>query len=79
MQPDLCVVCDLSKLDDKGNIGAPHLIIETIPTENSKREMTLKFELYQKNKLKEYWIVNRSDKTILVCVLNNDKFTGLKP
>ena len=79
MQPDLCVVSDLSKLDDKGCIGAPDLIIETIPTENSKRIMTLKFDLYRENKVKEYWIVNQSDKTILVYVLKDDKFIGLKP
>ncbi len=30
VQPDLCVVCDLSKLDDKGCIGAPDLIVEIL-------------------------------------------------
>ena len=73
------MVSDLSKLDDKGCIGAPDLIIEIIPTENSKREMTLKFYLYQENKVKKYWIVNQSDKTILVYVWKDDKFIGLKP
>ena len=79
VQPDLCVVCDTKKLDDKGCLGAPDLIIEIMSPGNSKREMTLKFDLYQENKVSEYWIVNQSDKTILVYVLKDDKYIGLKP
>lgn len=79
VQPDLCVVCDITKLDDKGCLGAPDLIIEIMSPGNSKREMTLKFDLYQENRVSEYWIVNQSDKTILVYVLKDDKYIGLKP
>lgn len=79
VQPDLCVVCDVSKLDDRGCIGAPDLIIEIMSPGNSKREMTIKFDLYQEYKIKEYWIVNQSDKTIFVYVLENEKYIGLKP
>lgn len=79
VQPDLCVVCDINKLDDKGCIGAPDLIIEIFSPGNSYREMTIKFDLYEENGVKEYWIVNQSDKTILIYVLNENKFVGLKP
>ena len=79
VQPDLCVVCDTKKLDDKGCLGAPDLIIEIMSPGNSKREMTLKFNLYQENRVSEYWIVNQSDKIILVYVLKDDKYIGLKP
>ncbi len=79
VQPDLCVVCDSNKLDDKGCIGAPDLIIEILSPGNSKREMTLKFDLYEENSVLEYWIVNQYDKTILIYVLQNGKYIGLKP
>ncbi len=79
VQPDLCVVCDINKLDDKGCIGAPDLIVEILSPGNSKREMTIKFDLYQENGVLEYWIVNQSDKTILIYVLQNGKYIGLKP
>jgi Uma2 family endonuclease len=79
VQPDLCVVCDKSKLDDKGCIGAPDLIIEILSPGNSNREMTIKFDLYEENGVKEYWIVNQSEKTILIYVLKENKFIGLKP
>ena len=79
VQPDLCVICDANKLDEKGCIGAPDLIVEILSPGNSKREMTLKFDLYEENAVKEYWIVNQSDKTILIYVLKEGKYIGLKP
>ncbi|MCA6423713.1 MAG: Uma2 family endonuclease [Flavobacterium sp.] len=79
VQPDLCVVCDSNKLDEKGCIGSPDLIIEILSPGNSNREMTIKFDLYEENGVKEYWIVNQSEKTILLYVLKDAKFIGLKP
>lgn len=79
VQPDLCVICDSEKIDEKGCIGAPDLIIEILSPGNSNREMTLKFDLYEENGVKEYWIVNQSEKTILIYILKDQKFIGLKP
>jgi Uma2 family endonuclease len=47
VQPDLCIICDLEKLDDRGCIGAPDLIVEIVSPSNAKRDMEEKFELYQ--------------------------------
>lgn len=79
VQPDLCVICDSEKLDKRGCIGAPDLIIEILSPGNSNREMTLKFDLYEENGVKEYWIVNQSEKIILIYVLQDGKYIGLKP
>lgn len=79
IQPDLCVICDRSKIDEKGCLGAPDLIIEILSPGNSKKEMDIKFDLYQENKVLEYWIVNPTDKTILIYVLKDDIYIGLKP
>jgi Uma2 family endonuclease len=78
VQPDLCVICDESKLDSKGCIGAPDLIIEIVSPGNSKKEMDIKFDLYEENGVREYWIVNPSEETILIYVLQNLKYRGLK-
>jgi Uma2 family endonuclease len=80
VQPDLCVICDPSKLDDKGCIGAPDLIIEVVSPGNSKKEMQTKYEVYQEAGVKEYWIVLPSEKTIFVNVLNEQGiYIGLRP
>lgn len=78
-QPDLCVICDPNKLDDRGCIGTPDLIIEILSPSNSNKEMKHKFELYEENGVQEYWIVDYVYKTIHIYVLENDKYIGLKP
>ena len=65
VQPDLCVICDKEKLDEKGCIGAPDLIIEILSASNSKKEMRTKKELYEENEEKEYWIIDPTHETLL--------------
>lgn len=80
VQPDLCVICDLSKLDDRGCNGAPDLIIEILSPGNSRTEMKDKFELYQEAGVLEYWIVSPIEKTIQVWMLNEQGiYIGLQP
>jgi len=72
VQPDLYIVCDLSKLDDKGCVGAPDLIIEIVSPKNSKRDINDKFKIYQENGVLEYWIVNPTDENVNVFVLDEN-------
>lgn len=78
-QPDLCVICDKEKLDERGCIGAPDLIIEILSPSNSTKEMKNKYELYEENGVKEYWIVDYLYKTIHRYIIENEKYIGLKP
>ena len=80
VQPDICVVCDPSKLDDKGCIGAPDWIIEILSPGNSQTEMKNKFEVYQENGVKEYWIADPTSEVIFSYILNEEgKYVGLQP
>lgn len=79
VQPDLCVVCDNSKLDDRGCIGSPDLVIEILSPGNSKKEMGIKFNLYEENQINEYWIVDPTENSIFVYTLKEGKYSGLKP
>lgn len=56
VQPDLCVVCDKSKLDEKGCLGAPDLVVEILSRGNSAKEMKVKKALYEENQIREYWV-----------------------
>ncbi len=78
VQPDLCVICDPKKLDKRGCLGAPELVIEILSPGNSKKEMTNKFDLYEEAGVQEYWIINPLDEMILIYVLENGKFTNLR-
>ena len=79
VQPDLCVICDPSKLDDRGCLGAPDLVVEILLPGNSKREMKDKFELYQENGVAEYWVVRPEEKNIQIFLLEKGKYIGLAP
>jgi len=77
VQPDLCVICDDSMLDEQGCNGAPDLVIEVLSPGNSKKEMQQKFDLYQEAEVKEYWLVHPIDETVIVYYLNEfDEYIG---
>lgn len=78
-QPDLMVVCDEKKLEERGVIGAPDFIVEILSPGNAKKEMGIKFELYEENGVREYWMVGPSEHVIYQYVFNGEKFIGRKP
>lgn len=79
VQPDLCIICDENKLDDKGCNGAPDLIVEILSPNNSKHDVDTKFNLYQESGVKEYWMVEPEERIVLVYTLRNEEYIGLKP
>ena len=80
LQPDICIVCDLEKLKDgKKCVGAPDLVIEILSPGNSKKEMSIKYDLYEEAGVKEYWMVHPQDRSVQIFSLKDEKFIGLKP
>ena len=79
VQPDLCIICDRDKIDDKGCLGAPDLVIEILSPGNSKKEMNFKFSLYEESGVWEYWVVDSSEKFILIFSLENGEYISRKP
>ena len=72
VQPDIMVVCDRQKLDDRGVKGAPDLVVEIISPSTAKRDITTKYELYQRHGVKEYWIMYPNDRMLLVYRISAD-------
>ena len=79
VQPDLCVVCDFEKIDSKGCVGAPDLVVEILSPGNSKKEMKSKFALYQEEGVREYWVVDPERELGFVYVADNKKFKPTIP
>jgi Uma2 family endonuclease len=80
VQPDICVICDRSKLDKRGCLGAPDIMIEILSPGNSRKEMRDKYQAYQENGVKEYWIIHPGEKNVLVFRLNDEEiYYGLAP
>ena len=72
VQPDICVICDLSKIDERGCCGAPDMIVEIISPSTARKDIYEKFNLYEKSGVKEYWIVHPKDKAINVFILQQN-------
>lgn len=71
LQPDICVICDKSKLDDRGCLGAPDLVVEILSPGNNKKELLHKYKVYEEFGVKEYWVVSQSDQSILIYTLDD--------
>lgn len=77
VQPDICVICDETKLDDRGCCGAPDLVVEILSPGNSRKEVRLKHELYEEAGIKEYWIVYPAEESVAVFLLGeNNRYGG---
>lgn len=81
VQPDLCVVCDPAKIDERGCIGAPDWIIEILSQHTSAKDLREKFDVYEEAGVQEYWVVHPQEQTVLVYTLNaKGRYEGiLKP
>lgn len=81
VQPDICVICDPQKIDERGCLGAPDWIIEILSKHTSAKDLNEKFDVYEEAGVKEYWVVHPTEHTVLVYTLNKSgKYEGiLKP
>ena len=75
VQPDLCVVCDPYKIDEKGCLGAPDFIIEIFSPATSRKDTHEKFNLYEEFGVGEYWMVSPSDNIVDVFLLENGRYS----
>lgn len=72
LQPDIIVVCDARKLDDRGCLGAPDIVIEILSPGNNSRELRYKYDVYEIAGVKEYWIIWPESKSLLRYILGLD-------
>jgi len=74
VQPDICVICNLELLDERGCNGAPDMIIEILSESNRKHDLVTKYQLYEEAGVKEYWVVYPMDEMIEVYLLVNGTY-----
>ena len=76
VEPDITVVCDPAKLDKYGCKGAPDLVIEILSPSTRTHDLRVKYRLYQKAGVREYWIVDPKNKTVQVFTLDDHGYYG---
>ncbi len=58
LEPDISVICDKNKLDDKGCHGAPDIVMEVLSPSTRDRDLGIKLYLYRESGVREYWAIN---------------------
>lgn len=74
VQPDITVVCDKNKVDRRGIHGAPDMVIEILSPATRKHDRLIKFGLYQRAGVKEYWIVDPESQMVMVHVMEEGQY-----
>lgn len=72
VEPDISVICDKSKLDEKGCYGAPDWIIEIVSSGSRRMDYFVKLFKYRTAGVKEYWIVDPDKKQIMIYQFKNE-------
>ncbi len=67
VQPDIIVICDTDKVDEKGKYkGIPTLAVEVFSESTRRNDMLKKLDLYMQTGVREYWMVDPVKKEIYV-------------
>lgn len=76
VEPDISIVCDPSKLDKHGCKGTPDMVIEILSPSTRRHDRLTKFNLYQRAGVREYWIVDPTDKSVQVFTLEDGHYAA---
>lgn len=66
VEPDISIICDMDKLDTHGCKGAPDMVVEILSPSSLRHDRLVKLNLYQKAKVREYWIIDPENKAVQV-------------
>ena len=70
VEPDISIVCDLGKLDKHGCKGAPDMVVEILSPSTRRHDRLVKLNLYQRARVREYWIVDPDNESVQVFMLD---------
>lgn len=73
-EPDIAVICDLDKLDDKGCKGAPDMVAEILSPSSMRHDWLFKMHRYEQAGVKEYWIISPKEQTVQVFTLKDGRY-----
>lgn len=66
VQPDVLVVCDSGKIDERGVRGAPDWVIEVLSPATAAHDQVKKRDLYERAGVREYWLVHPVDRLVTI-------------
>lgn len=76
VQPDISVICDPDKIDERGCKGAPDMVVEILSPSTARRDQLIKFNQYRAAGVREYWIINPEERFVDVHLLKNGEYVS---
>lgn len=74
VQPDIGILCDISKLKKWGVYGAPDFMLEVISLSSRRKDYTIKMPKYMAAGVREYWIVDPYQYKVVVYFFESEAY-----
>jgi Uma2 family endonuclease len=74
VQPDVLVVSDLGKLDQRGMRGAPDWLAEVLSPASAAHDRVVKLPVYERAGVLEVWFVHPTDRTVTIYRLQDARY-----
>lgn len=74
VQPDVLIVCDLGKLDERGMRGAPDWIAEVLSPSTASHDQIIKVPAYERAGVREVWLIHPTDRTLTIYSLEGERY-----
>ena len=75
VEPDISIICDRRKIDKHGCKGAPDMVVEILSPSTQRHDRFVKFSLYQRAGVREYWIIDPDSKTVQSFILEDGHYS----
>ncbi|CAB3395472.1 Uma2 family endonuclease [Kyrpidia spormannii] len=72
VEPDVLVICNPDIIVEKGAVGPPDLVVEVISPATAAKDKGVKWQLYRRTGVREYWIVDPHHQTVDVWLFHKD-------
>jgi len=74
VQPDVLIVCDRTKLDQRGMRGAPDWVAEVLSPSTASHDQIIKLPAYERAGVQEVWLVHPADRTLAIYRLEAGRY-----
>jgi Uma2 family endonuclease len=74
VQPDVLIVCDRHKLDQRGMRGAPDWLAEVLSPSTATHDQVIKLPVYERAGVPEVWLIHPTDRTLTIYRLEDGRY-----
>ena len=74
VQPDVFIVCDRGKTDERGVRGAPDWLAEILSPSTASYDRCVKIPVYERAGVPEVWLIHPTDRTLVIYRLEDGRY-----